>query len=136
MRSKIAARSSSKMQSVISVKDFPGEQFIIRLTAPRTAANATPGSFVHVQCDETIPMRRPLSIMRANPVEGWIEVLFKVVGEGLRALAQKQCGDVVSIIGPIGHGFNPTRRSTENTPYRRWCWNPTDGLPCRTSERR
>jgi dihydroorotate dehydrogenase electron transfer subunit len=92
---------------VIDVRTFPGDQYVIRLASPRCAARATPGSFVHVQCDDAIPMRRPLSIMRASADEGWIEVLFKIVGEGLRALARKEAGDTVSSIGPIGHGFTP-----------------------------
>ncbi len=92
---------------VISVDEFPGEQFIIRLHAPECAANATAGSFAHIQCDTGIPMRRPLSIMRANAHDGWVDVLFKPVGGGLRALAQTQADDIVSVIGPIGHGFLP-----------------------------
>jgi len=93
---------------VIAVERFPAEQFIIRLNAPQCARRATAGSFVHVQCDETIPMRRPLSIMRASPADGWIDVLFKIVGEGLRSLGSKSPGDKMSIIGPIGHGFSPS----------------------------
>jgi dihydroorotate dehydrogenase electron transfer subunit len=93
---------------VIAVASFPGEQFVTRLAAPACAAHAVAGSFVHLQCDESIPMRRPLSIMRADAAEGWIEVLYKIVGEGLRALAHKKAGDVLSVIGPIGHGFTPS----------------------------
>ena len=95
--------------SVISVSTFPGEQFITRLHAPKCAKHATAGSFVHLQCDESIPMRRPLSIMRADASEGWIEVLYKIVGEGLRALGSKKPGDRLSVIGPIGHGFTPSQ---------------------------
>ena len=95
--------------SVVSVSTFPGQQFITRLHAPKCAAHATAGSFVHLQCDESIPMRRPLSIMRADPAEGWIDVLYKVVGEGLRALGCKKPGDRLSVIGPIGHGFTPDK---------------------------
>ncbi|MDA0680401.1 MAG: dihydroorotate dehydrogenase electron transfer subunit [Proteobacteria bacterium] len=94
--------------SVIDVQSFPGKQFVIRLHAAKCAARATAGSFIHIQCDETIPMRRPLSIMRVDVTEGWIEVLFKTVGEGLRALGNKKIGDAVSVIGPIGHGFVPS----------------------------
>jgi len=93
---------------VIDVRTFPGDQFIIRLRAPKSATNALPGSFVHVQCDDSVPMRRPLSIMRVNAAEGWIEVLFKIVGEGLRALGERKTGDTLSAIGPIGHGFVPS----------------------------
>ena len=48
-------------------------------------------------------MRRPLSIMRAG--DNWIELLFKVVGEGLELLGDKQPGDIVSVLGPIGQPF-------------------------------
>jgi dihydroorotate dehydrogenase electron transfer subunit len=60
---------------VLEQASYPGEQFILRLAAPRCAAGAVAGSFVHLTCDPSIPMRRPLSIMRANAREGWIEVL-------------------------------------------------------------
>ena len=43
--------------------------------------------------------------MRANAEEGWIDLLFKVVGEGLRLFAAKKPGDKLSLIGPIGHPF-------------------------------
>jgi dihydroorotate dehydrogenase electron transfer subunit len=93
--------------TVIDVAPFPGDQFVIRLSSPKCATAAQPGSFVHIQCDEAIPMRRPLSIMRADADEGWIEVLFKIVGEGLRALGSREPGDILSSMGPIGHGFVP-----------------------------
>lgn len=93
---------------VIEIAAFPGDQFVLRLHAPECAASAIPGSFVHVRCDDAIPMRRPLSIMRINADEGWIEVLFKVLGSGLRLLAQRKVGDNVSLIGPIGRGFRPS----------------------------
>ncbi len=92
---------------LLSVQRHAGAQFVQRLFAPKCAQKATAGSFVHVQCDPSIPMRRPLSIMRTSAEEGWIDILFKVVGDGLRKLGQKQPGDTLSIIGPIGHGFSP-----------------------------
>ena len=93
---------------VIAVRTFPGEQFITRLAAPRCAEHAVAGSFIHIQCNESLPMRRPLSIMRADADAGWIEVLYKIVGEGLGGLARKKAGDLLSVIGPIGHGFTPS----------------------------
>lgn len=46
--------------------------------------------------------------MRANSDDGWIEVLFKIVGSGLRSLGHKQPGDIMSVLGPIGKGFTPS----------------------------
>ncbi len=91
---------------LLSNESFPGEQYIMRIRAPKCAAAAKPGSFVHIRCDEALPMRRPLSIMRAS--EDWIEVLYKVVGEGLHLLARKAPGDSIEVLGPIGQPFKPS----------------------------
>ena len=88
---------------VLGHEAWPGDQYIMRLRAPKCAATARAGSFVHLTCDEELPMRRPLSIMRA--ADDWIEVLYKVVGEGLHLLTRKQPGDIVSLLGPIGQPF-------------------------------
>ena len=86
---------------------FASDQFILRLLAPACASKAKPGSFVHIQCDADLPMRRPLSIMRIDAEAGWIEVLYKTAGAGLRALSKFEPGDRISILGPIGNGFQP-----------------------------
>jgi dihydroorotate dehydrogenase electron transfer subunit len=93
---------------LLATRAWPGRQFVIRLGAAKCAAHATPGSFVHLTCDPQIPMRRPLSIMRADPGAGWIEVLFKIVGPGLEALSAQPVGASVSVLGPIGRGFMPS----------------------------
>ncbi|MBV8341410.1 MAG: dihydroorotate dehydrogenase electron transfer subunit [Gammaproteobacteria bacterium] len=90
---------------VISQRAFAARQFVLRLAAPRCAAAATPGSFVHLTCDPGVPMRRPLSIMRTDPRAGWIELLYKVVGSGLAALGTRKPGDELSVLGPVGRSF-------------------------------
>jgi len=92
---------------VLAHERFDGNQYILKLQAPKCAKAATPGSFVHLSCDESLPMRRPLSIMRADAERGSIEVLYKVMGPGLELLAKKRKGERVSSLGPIGNGFVP-----------------------------
>jgi dihydroorotate dehydrogenase electron transfer subunit len=92
---------------VLSQLAYDAEQFVLRLAAPKCAAHAEPGSFVALTCDSSIPMRRPLSIMRAHAGAGWIELLYKVVGAGLHALAARKTGDELSVLGPIGRPFVP-----------------------------
>jgi len=94
---------------VLAHDHYPGAQFVLRVAAPHTAAHARPGSFAHVQCSRSLPMRRPLSIMRANAQQGWIEFLYKDVGSGTHELAQRQVGETISLIGPIGMPFIPDR---------------------------
>lgn len=92
---------------VLARERFEGNQLVLELRAPKCARAATPGSFVHLSCDRSLPMRRPLSIMRAHPQDGSIEVLYKIVGPGLALLAEKRPGDSLSMLGPIGNGFVP-----------------------------
>ncbi len=87
---------------VLSHVAHPGNQFILRVQAPQCAAHARPGSFAHLSCDPLLPMRRPLSIMRADPRQGWVEFLYKANGCGLRLLAQREPGESLSMMGPIG----------------------------------
>ena len=91
---------------LLSVARFPGDQFIMRIRSPKCAAAAEPGSFVHVTCDDTLPMRRPLSIMRVE--NDCIDILYKIVGNGLRWLSAKRPGDSISVLGPVGQPFRPS----------------------------
>ena len=93
---------------LLETRGYPGQQYVIRLRAPKCAAAATPGSFAHLTCDPLLPMRRPLSIMRTDPTAGWIEILYKIVGPGLEALSKRPLGATLSVMGPIGQGFKPS----------------------------
>lgn len=44
--------------------------------------------------------------MRA--ADDWIEVLYKIVGEGLHLLADKKPGDTINVLGPVGQPFKPS----------------------------
>lgn len=92
---------------VLAHEAFAGEQYILRVQAPRCAEKAQPGSFAHLQCDPMLPMRRPLSIMRTDPRAGWVEFLYKAVGEGTRLLSRRKAGETISVMGPIGKPFQP-----------------------------
>jgi dihydroorotate dehydrogenase electron transfer subunit len=91
---------------LLQVDEYPGDQFVMRIRARKCAEKAKPGSFVHLTCDDTLPMRRPLSIMRVE--NDCIDILFKIVGDGLRRLSAKRPGDSISVLGPIGQAFRPS----------------------------
>jgi dihydroorotate dehydrogenase electron transfer subunit len=94
---------------VLGHEAHESDQYVLRLWAPECARNARPGTFVHLRCDPRLPMRRPLSIMRASPRDGWVELLYKVVGDGTRLLAARQPGERISLLGPIGRPFEAHR---------------------------
>ena len=73
--------------------------------APEMAAALAPGQFVHVRVPalEQSALRRPFSVFDA--ADGKVTVLYKTVGRGTAALNSVRVGDVVSVLGPLGHGF-------------------------------
>ncbi|MGQ0591961.1 MAG: dihydroorotate dehydrogenase electron transfer subunit [Gammaproteobacteria bacterium] len=93
---------------VLAHDPHPGEQRVLRFRAPEIAARARPGSFVHIQCDATLPMRRPMSIMHADARAGTLDILYKVHGLGTRLLAAQASGRRVNLMGPIGVPFRLT----------------------------
>ncbi len=92
---------------LLSHQAFDGQQYVLRLRAPKTAKTARPGSFVHLSCDPLLPMRRPFSLMRSGFEAGWIEILYRVFGHGTALLAQRKPGERLSLLGPIGVPFTP-----------------------------
>ncbi len=90
---------------ILDHQAFDGDQYQLRLKAPGIASKALPGSFVHLTVDPRRPLRRPISIMRADAASGEIQLLYKAFGEGTRLLSQRKVGESLSLIGPIGKPF-------------------------------
>jgi dihydroorotate dehydrogenase electron transfer subunit len=91
--------------AVLQHESLPGNQHWLRLRAPLIAASANPGTFAHLRCDPSLPMRRPMSIMRVDAQGRWLEVLYRKVGRGTHLLARKTRGNLISLLGPIGRPF-------------------------------
>lgn len=83
----------------------------LRFLALSIAGEAAPGQFVHLGAaprGSLDPLlRRPFSVLRVSPGEGWVEVGFRVVGRGTLYLAALSPGDRVDVLGPLGNGFRP-----------------------------
>lgn len=94
---------------IISHEAYAGDQHIMRIKAESIAQAALPGSFAHLTCDRSKPLRRPISIMRVSKKEGWVDFLYKAVGEGTRLLSQRAVGERISTMGPIGIPFKFSR---------------------------
>ena len=90
---------------VLSQQSFDGDQYILRVQAADCAASARAGQFAHLSCDPMLAMRRPISIMRVDAQQGWVDFLYKAVGKGTALLAQRKPGENISVLGPIGQPF-------------------------------
>ncbi|MDQ7096123.1 dihydroorotate dehydrogenase electron transfer subunit [Desulfosporosinus sp. PR] len=76
------------------------------------ARTAKPGQFVALQVQDLARttldplLRRPLSIAEIFPERDEIVLLYRVQGRGTEILAQANCGDKLSVMGPLGNGFS------------------------------
>ncbi len=93
---------------VLAIDRLATDIYLMRLGAPELAQQVRAGQFVNIKVGDTlIPLlRKPFSVCRADPENGWVEVLWEVVGTGTRLLAQYRRGDRVNVLGPLGRPFD------------------------------
>lgn len=80
--------------------------YLLKILCPKIASAINPGEFLNIRVSKTMYplLRRPFSVC---DVEGdFIYIMFNVFGEGTKLLSRKHKGDLIDIIGPLGHGFN------------------------------
>jgi dihydroorotate dehydrogenase electron transfer subunit len=95
---------------VVESNPCGAEHHRLVLRAPRIAALARPGQFLH--CAPGFPsealalLRRPISIS-GIPADApdCVELVFRTIGPGTRMLATRKVREMVDCLGPLGNGF-------------------------------
>ena len=99
---------------VLAHQALPAEQYLLRLHTPECASTVQPGNFIHLSCShEKYSLKRPFSVLRRSIDEGWIEVLYKVVGSGTKQLSEIKPDDVLHCMGPIGNAFTISKNTKQ-----------------------
>jgi len=80
--------------------------FCMGLRSPEMVAVAEPGQFVMVRIGDRLDplLRRPFSICGRRGREVFI-LLYAVVGQGTGLMSRLNAGERVSVLGPLGKGF-------------------------------
>ncbi len=90
------------MSKILAKQQLAPQVLRYRLEAPRIAKKRNAGQFVILRATED-GERIPLTIANGNAEEGWIEIIFQVVGHGTMSLAALNEGDSLSdLAGPLG----------------------------------
>ena len=101
-----AATIHAESAHVLLHESLPADQYLLRLAVPQCAGAVLPGNFIHLSCSHNpYDLKRPFSVLRASGKEGWIEILYKVVGKGTEQLRHVKVGDSLHCLGPIGNTF-------------------------------
>ncbi|HET7579638.1 MAG TPA: dihydroorotate dehydrogenase electron transfer subunit [Bacillales bacterium] len=86
--------------------------FELRLCGDVVCEMTEPGQFVHLQANGSFDtlLRRPISIADVDLQNRELAIIYRAEGHGTRNLSEKQAGDPINLLGPLGNGF-PTGRA-------------------------
>ena len=93
------------MNKIVAKRRLSDEVYRIEVSSPLVARERKAGQFVIVQADAEYGERIPLTIADADPERGTVTLIFQTVGASTHALARKEPGDEITLLGPLG---NPT----------------------------
>ncbi len=88
---------------IIKMTNLCGSIFDVTVESEYLAQASKCGQFVHIDCGEQFVLRRPISICEVT--DSGIRFIFDVRGKGTQKLSEKQVGDSLDILGPLGNGF-------------------------------
>lgn len=91
------------MFKIIEKKQLSNDVFYMKIEAPDVARNRKAGQFVIVQVDSDFGERIPLTIADADPVKGWVAIVFQTVGATTLKLSMKNINETIpTFLGPLG----------------------------------
>ena len=92
-----------KLCKIIEARKLTSDIYSFLLDAGAMVEEARPGQFVHVKCGEGLLLRRPISICDAGT--GRLRIAFQVRGTGTLWLSEREVGETLDVLGPLGTGF-------------------------------
>lgn len=97
-------RYMQELCELIYKEEIAPRVYSFTLKAPNISAKAQCGQFVNVLCDP-FQLRRPISIGGFDANAGILRLVFEIRGKGTDWLASRAVGEMIDLLGPLGHGF-------------------------------
>ncbi len=93
--------------TVVSNTELAPNIYMLKLASKQIAHSVLPGQFVHIQLPNFNDhiLRRPFSVCKWEGEYIWI--MYQVVGVGSKYMTQLKTEQKLSVIGPVGRGWNP-----------------------------
>lgn len=93
------------LSTVKSCSQIAQNVYSLTVTLPESAGEIKGGQFLNIATgDNSRLLKRPFGIVKAEGLD--ITVCFQVKGEGTVALSKAKQGDKLSVLLPLGNGFN------------------------------
>jgi len=92
---------------IIENKKIASNIYKMTIISNHVAQTANPGQFIHIKIpyDESLLLRRPISINGVNRDQNLVDIVYQVVGKGTKILSHLVTGEKLDILGPLGRGF-------------------------------
>lgn len=87
-----------------SVRYLNNDIYVLVLENSEIAGTAVPGQFVNVDCG--LFLKRPISISGTDRDNGTFSLGIRIKGKGTQSLSGSITGDMVTVHGPLGKGFD------------------------------
>ena len=92
--------------AVVSQIKLSIDVFSMWIDAREITNQAKPGQFISLYPkDGSKLLPRPISICETDSDNGYLRIVYRIVGEGTEEFSHYQAGDQIKIMGPLGNGF-------------------------------
>lgn len=94
---------------IVAQQELATDVFRMVVEAPAIVKQAKAGQFVQLRLmTGSFILRRPVGIAEVDLKRGMMSFIYRVVGKGTEAFSELVTGEVVNVLGPLGHGFDTT----------------------------
>lgn len=91
---------------VISQEQIAPAIYSLWIKTDKIAQYAKAGQFISIYCDDgSRLLPRPISICEIDKEDSSLHLVYRIAGKGTAEFSEKQTGDHLSVMGPLGNGF-------------------------------
>ena len=91
---------------IISQEEIAPAIYSLWIKTDKIAQYAKAGQFISIYCDDgSRLLPRPISICEIDKEDCALHLVYRIAGAGTEEFSQKQTGDHLSVMGPLGNGF-------------------------------
>jgi dihydroorotate dehydrogenase electron transfer subunit len=100
---------ANRVVPLVAREVLGGGHFLLTFRHPEAAREARAGQFVMIKAGLSAepPLRRPFSILSADPARETVTLFVKAVGPGSLRLSEMAEGEEAQCLGPLGRPFTP-----------------------------
>lgn len=107
-----------EIMTIVRQKELAPRIYEMVLTGDLVKEMKMPGQFLHIRVPRNdLLLRRPISINQYDQKAGTCTIIYRVEGEGTKVFSELSAGDLLDVMGPLGHGFEIGELNAGDTAF-------------------